>query len=440
MQAIRAGLLIVDVDDVREQSGLLIENGEVKAILPNEAIEGKIKSGEAVELQDARDSLVMPGFVNAHMHQYGMLSHGLAADVENFESFLDDYWWPYIENRIGRKEVEATTKASAAEMIHAGITTYCDTMEAPFSGEDILLYQAGIVEQIGLRAILSLESCERVDEENGLHCLNENRKMIEYQANNGGRVGGMMCTHTSFTCSAPFMQKAKQMADELGAMWQFHLSESIFEPTYAKEHFGKLPVVYYDELGLLSGRVLASQCVQMQEEEIEILAKRGVQAVHMPMSNCEVGGGFAPVEKMLAAGVDVALGTDGYINDFFEVMRGAFLMHKANQQDPSAMPAKTVFQMATENGGKALGMPKAGTLRVGSFADITVMSRKFPTPLTSKNLFDQIVVFGQKQNVTDVYVAGTPILQNKQLATMDEAQVFADLRAVATSFWEVKRG
>ena len=84
-------------------------------------------------------------------------------------------------------------------------------------------------------------------------------------------------------------------------------------------------------------------------------------------------------------------------------------------------------------------MPKAGTLRVGSFADITVMSRKFPTPLTSKNLFDQIVVFGQKQNVTDVYVAGTPILQNKQLATMDEAQVFADLRAVATSFWEVKR-
>lgn len=97
---------------------------------------------------------------------------------------------------------------------------------------------------------------------------------------------------------------------------QFHLCESIYEPNYAEKHFGKKAVDYYNDLDILDETVLASQCVKVNDEEIDILKEKGVKVVHMPLSNLEVGGGFSPVPKMIKKGIKVALGTDGYINDF----------------------------------------------------------------------------------------------------------------------------
>ena len=153
-----------------------------------------------------------------------------------------------------------------------------------------------------------------------------------------------MCTHTSFTCSDRFIKKAKEDAKKLNAPMQFHLCESIYEPNYAEKHFGKKAVDYYNDLDILDETVLASQCVKVNDEEIDILKEKGVKVVHMPLSNCEVGGGFSPVPKMIKKGIKVALGTDGYINDFFEVMRGAFLMHKSVEEDASVMPANLVLE------------------------------------------------------------------------------------------------
>ena len=438
MLAVKARFLVVSADVVYENHGLIIENGWVQKILPNEAIDQEITAMGQCSIVDAADQIVFPGFINAHMHQYGLLAHGIPApeNISSFESFLKDYWWPRVENRIRIPEVIATTYASAAEMIRSGTTGFCDTLEAPFAGAGVLREQALAVEKIGLRAILSLESCERLSPENGRDCLEENASLIRWANHNSCLVEGTLCTHTTFTCSADFLAAAKTMADGLSARWQFHLSESRYEPDYCLQHFGKTPVEYYNDLGLLSSSLIASQCVQVNKTEQTILAKTGASAVHMPLSNCEVGGGIAPVPQMLAAGMTVGLGSDGYINDFFEVMRGAFLIHKANRQDPQIMPARQVFRMATELGAKALGWDKAGTLHPGQWADFVVMKQQFPTPVTRENIMDQIVIFGRKEYIDSVFANGMPLMLKGVLETFDEERALAEMRQTAFHFWE----
>ena len=141
-------------------------------------------------------------------------------------------------------------------------------------------------------------------------------------------------------------------------MLHAHVSEGTYEPEHALKNFGMRTLPYYDQLGVAGDGFLASQCVQIDPEEIALMAERGVRMTHMPLSNCEVGGGIAPVPELVEAGVTVGLGSDGYVDDFFEVMRGAFLIHKAKHQNPQVMPAHLVWYLATEGGAKALGLKK----------------------------------------------------------------------------------
>ena len=436
MFIIKSKYLVASADKIYTNYSVVIEKDTIKDILPNEDIESKYPGLEVI---DKSDDIVMPGFINGHMHQYGVLSRGIPANVHftDFEGFLNDYWWPYIENRIGLKEVKATTKASAIELIESGVIGFCDTLEAPNTEDGTLIEQAKILEDMGMKATLSIESCERISYENGVRCLNENSNLIKWCRENSKLIKGIMCTHTSFTCSDKFIKKAKEYADKLNAPLQFHLSESIYEPNYANKHFNKKPVNYYNELGILSENILASQCVKVDDEEIKVLKEKGVKVVHMPLSNCEVGGGFSPVPKMLDSGIKVALGTDGYINDFFEVMRGAFLMHKSNAEDASVMPATTVFKMATEHGAFVLGIENTGKIEVGNKADIIVMDDEFKTPITLNNIFDQIIVHGRKEFVSNVYINGKQILKEKKLVDIDKKAIVKEMKQVAKEFWQM---
>lgn len=436
MFAVKSKFLVTSSDNLFIDSGFIFENGIILKILPNIQIDELAKEDPQYSILDFSDKIIAPGFINAHIHQYGMLSHGIPSSVENFESFLEDYWWPLVENRIGTEEVRCTTAASAAEMLKSGVTGFCDTLEAPFSGKGILREQAKLIEKIGMRALLSIESCERIDRANGNDCLEENAEFIKWARENTSKIQGLVCTHTTFTCSENFLRRAKSLSEELKCIWQFHLSESVFEPAYCREQFGMAPVEYLNRLGLLDETVLASQCVQLDENERGILKSRGVKAIHMPLSNCEVGGGIAPVPEMLELGMEPALGSDGYINDFFEVMRGAFLIHKANKLNPQAMPSRSVFRMATEYGARALGWDKAGVIQEGNWADFIVMEDAFPTPVTVSNIYDQIVVFGRKEYINSVFVDGKALVSEGRLLTIDENQASIDMRNCAAAFWE----
>ncbi|MEW6524610.1 MAG: amidohydrolase [Bacillota bacterium] len=428
---ITAGWLVVAADQSpRPGWELRVDGGKVDALGPAGTL---ARPGDQVV--DATRAVVMPGFINTHHHMYGMLSHGIPVRVppSGFSSFLEDFWWPQVEDRLTRELLRAAAGLAAVEMIRSGVTTFSDILEAPYSLPGALAAQAEVIEGAGLRGILSFEATERAGPEVAEAALRENYDFA--RAAGSGQVRGMMCVHTTFTCSVPYLRRARRLAHELGSGIQLHLSESAYEPRVCRERYGLEPVELYDSIGFLDSGVLASQCVKLTDRELDILAARGVRASHMPLSNCEVGGGIAPVPELLARGVAVGLGTDGYINNFFEVMRGAFLIHKARLEDPQVMPARTVFDLATRGGARALARPELGRLTPGSPADLVVVDGNLPTPITGTNLFDQLVLFRNPADVLSVMVDGRFLMQDGRLLTIDEAGARAALVSAARAFW-----
>ncbi|MBQ9621375.1 MAG: amidohydrolase family protein, partial [Atopobiaceae bacterium] len=365
-------------------------------------------------------------------------SHGIpqVGEVVDFDSFLRAYWWPAIEDRIRKEQVLITSQASMAEMIRSGITAFCDCLEGPLTESDTLIAQGEAIEAAGMRAIVSLESSERVDEANGAACLRQNAEAVDHFAARCGLVRGAICTHTTFTCPERMIARAAELAAERGAILQFHLSESKYEGEWTAAHLGRTPVSIYESAGALGPDTLAAQVVKTTPAELEVLLAHGVKTAHLPISNCEVGGGVAPVPRMLEMGFRTALGTDGYINDFYQVMRAACLIHKAWAENTVVMPAREVFRMATANGAEALHLSGVGTLEPGMQADLVVYEDAQFTPVERHNIFDQLVIFGNSNNVRDVYVAGRAILEDDILTTIDEERAFAELRACADAFWK----
>jgi 5-methylthioadenosine/S-adenosylhomocysteine deaminase len=362
---------------------------------------------------DASGRVIAPGFVNAHVHLYGVLAHGipLRQPPDGFWSFLNDFWWPKVENSLDGTMINAATEWVCAEMLRSGVTTFYDIVEAPNALPGALLGQKEVVDRLGLRGILSFEATERVSVANGLSGLQENVDAIIACRNDASSlVEALMCVHTTFTCPPEFLERAFAMAVEHDVLLHAHVNEGIHEGLWCEEHHGMRTLELYDKLGIAGPRLLASQCVQLSAREQSIIAERGVRTVHMPLANCEVGGGIAPIPEQLAAGVTIGLGSDGYINDFFAVMRGAFLLHKARLLDPGAMPAHVVFGMATEGGARALGLTQrevpVGRLEPGWAADFQLIRSDFPTPPTEHNLFDQLVLWRDSRHVTDVMING----------------------------------
>lgn len=390
------------------------------------------------DIHDAAGYVIAPGFVNAHVHLYGVLAHGipLVNAPADFWGFLADFWWPLVEDALDHEMIAAATDWVCAEMLRSGITSFYDILEAPYAIPDALLAQKEVVERRGLRGILSFEATERVSKENGQLGLRENARFVELCQREGGLVQGLMCFHTTFTCSADFIQQAFGMGADLGVLTHCHCNEGVHEPEYALKHFGKRTLEYYAELGVTGSQMMASQCVQLSERERAIIAERGIKVTHMPLSNCEVGGGIAPIPQQMAAGVTLGLGSDGYVNDFFEVMRGAFLIHKAAHQNPQVMPAHDVWYLATEGGAKALGWQDVGRLEPGWMADLQLIDATFPTPVAAHNLYDQLVLWRNHTHVQDVMVAGKWRVRNGIVLEADLEQMRTRLHANAERLWE----
>lgn len=421
----------------RRQWGVRVVGNVVSEVAPHLQLLARYPEDERWE---APGLALAPGFVNAHTHLYGVLAHGIPLDraPSGFWPFLNEFWWPRVEDRLDLDMVCAATDLGCALMLQSGVTMFYDCLEAPNVLPGALPAQAALVRQHGLRGILSFEATERLSPENGELGLQENVAFIDACRQSADLVSGMMCFHTTFTCSAAFIRKAFEMAEARQASVHMHCSEGTYEPEYALEHFGVRPVHYYDRLGVAGPRMLASQCVQIDATEIEVLAARGVSVTHMPLANCEVGGGIAPLPELLSAGVTVGLGSDGYIDDFFEVMRGAFLIHKGSHRDPRVLPADMVWGLATEGGARALGLERVGRLEPGWQADLQLIDTgTLPTPPTEANLLEQLLLYRNHSHVRGVVVAGSTRVRDGIILNADLPALVAGTRQAAARLWGI---
>ena len=430
------GWLITSADTTpRQKWGLRVVGAHIDAVGSSETLRADHPHDRVV---DAPTAIALPGFVNAHTHLYGTLAHGIPVDpVDSFWSFLTDYWWPKVEDRLDHPMIAASADWVCAEMLRTGTTSFYDILEAPHAIPDALFAQKDIVENWGLRGVLSFEATERVSPENGQLGLAENRVFIEACRSEGAGslVSGLMCFHTAFSCSESFIRQAFDLGEELNVLVHAHCNEGVHEGLWCAENKGMRTLEYYDSLGVLSPGFLASQCVQMSFKERALVAEKGLRVSHMPMANCEVGGGIAPVPEFLAEGVTVGLGTDGYVNDFYEVMRSASLLHKARLLDPAVMPAATVVHLATEGGAKALGLERVGRLDPGWSADLQLVDARVPTPVSAHNIFDQLVLWRSGSHVTDVMVAGRWRVRNGEVLGADFDAMRARVHEQALRLW-----
>lgn len=425
--------LITTPHEVPKKSwGIRVIGDQIVDIAANADLQDKYPDDEVWE---APNNVLSPGFVNAHSHLYGVLAHGIPLQKapSGFWPFLEDFWWPLVEDRLDHAMINAATDYRCATMLKSGITSFYDCTEAPQALPGCLFSQAEVVRKWGLRGILSFEATQRVSEENGQLGLQENAEFVK--ATLQSSVSGLICHHTTFTCSADFIQQAHGIAQDLGVLHHAHVSEGTYEPENALKNFGMRTLPYYDQLGVAGDGFLASQCVQIIPEEIALMAERGVRMTHMPLSNCEVGGGIAPVPELVEAGVTVGLGSDGYIDDFFEVMRGAFLIHKANHQNPQVMPAHLVWYLATEGGAKALNFEKVGRIETGWQADMTLINADLPTPVEEHNLYEQMLLYRNTEHVSGALVAGEVKVKNGEVLNADWNELHAHTREAATRLW-----
>jgi cytosine/adenosine deaminase-related metal-dependent hydrolase len=415
--------------------GVAVEDGRLIAVASCAELMSRFPGAAVV---DARDCAITPAFVNAHHHMYGVLAHGIPLEKapSGFWPFLEEFWWPLVEDQLTHELITAAVDWACLEMVRSGVTTFYDCLEAPHALPGALEAEAEVVRRWGLRGVLSFEATERVSAENAELGLQENAAFIDACQAVGGMVSGLMCFHTTFTCSAEYIQRAFGLAADRGALVHMHLAEGTHEPQHCLANYGTRTVAYYDRLGVLGDNVLASQCVQIDAEEIAILAQRGAHVSHQPLSNCEVGGGLAPVPEMLAAGINVALGTDGYINNFFEVMRAAALIPRARLLDPTTMPADTVWTMATQNGARALGFGDLGTLVPGGQADLLLIAADLPSPLAAHNLADQLLLWRNPDNLRGVMCAGQWLMRDGVVVHVDERAIRERVVGAAARLWE----
>ena len=414
--------------------GVRICDGKIFSVAPNEKLENDFPEDEVFT---AGEKVLMPGFVNGHTHMYGVLAHGIPLESapSNFWSFLESFWWPMVEDKIDHEMISAATEWLCSEMLLTGTTTFCDILEAHFSLPDSLIIEKEIVNNRGLRALLSFEASERSGSDIALKGIDENIRLIEAVTDND-LVSGLISVHTTFTCSDDFLRQAFELAEANNVLFHAHCNEGIYEGEWCEKTHGHRTFEHYEQLGINGSRFLASQCVHLSDKEVELIANSGTRCVHMPLSNCEVGGGIAPIPELLEKGVTVGVGSEGYINDMFAVMRGSFLIHKARLQDPGTMSAAQVFDMATLQGAKALGLNNVGALKSGFAADLQLVDANLATPLSEENLLEQILLHRSGKDVDSVMIAGEWKMQNGEILGVNLESQRNSLHAQTKRLWE----
>ena len=403
-----------------EHYSLAIDGGKIIDLLPTELAQQKYQGTITENLQD---HALLPGLINCHTHAAMTLMRGIADDLPLME-WLQQHIWPLEQRWMSEEFVKDGTDLAIAEMIRGGTTCFNDMYFFP----EITARQAishGIRAKVGL-IVIDFPTVWAQDSDDyiakGL-ALHDQLRLSD------------LCTtafapHAPYTVSDEPLQKIRILADELKLPVHIHVHETLHEVEQAKAQTGLRPLQRLENLGLLNPSLIAVHVTQLNDEEISRFAKSGAHIVHCPESNLKLASGFCPVAQCLAAGINVALGTDGAASnndlDMFGEMRTAALLGKAVAGDASAIPAMTALRMATINGAKALGLEDCcGSLSVGKAADVIAIDLSYLETLPLYCPVSQIVYAASRQQVTDVWVAGKRLLKQRQLTTIDKDELKA---------------
>ena len=408
---------------VLEGHAVAVDGGKVVAVLPLAEARARFAAREVVSRPG---SVLIPGLVNAHTHNPMTLMRGVADDLALHE-WLQRHIWPVEAAVIGPEFVADGVELAIAEMLRGGTT--CCNENYFFPDVQAATYKRhGFRARVGLPVIDFPTAWAKTDDE-----YFDRAGEVHDQWRGDPLVSTAFAPHAPYTVSDASFGRIRMLADQLDIPVHCHVHETAQEVAESQERHGQRPLARLDRLGLVNDRLIAVHMTALDQAEIELCAQRGVSVVHCPESNLKLASGFCPVGKLQAAGVNVAIGTDGAASnndlDMFGELRTAALLAKAVAGDATALDAAAALRAATLGSARAMGLEaQVGSIEPGKQADLACIDLD---PLETQPLFhvlSQLAYATGRHQVTDVWIAGKRKLRDRVLVDMDAEALVANAR------------
>jgi 5-methylthioadenosine/S-adenosylhomocysteine deaminase len=418
---IKQGTLVtMDEADSVVRGDLLIENDRITSIGPTRQV--------ADIVTDATDCVVIPGFIQTHIHLCQTLFRGSADDLALID-WLKKRIWP-MEAAHSAQSIAAAARLGVAELIKGG-TTCALTMETVNHTREVFK----VIEETGFRATVGKCMMDKGDEvpselhEQTSDSIAESISLLEeWHGKQNGRIRYCFAPRFAVSCTQSLLEAVARLARERGVMVHTHASENQTECQIVEAETALRNIVYLDTVGLTGKHVALAHCVHLDDDEISILRQTGTNVAHCPSSNLKLGSGIAPVNRLLSEGISVSLGADGAACnnrlDMFTEIRTAALLQKV-LHGPEVLPASRALRMATIDGARTLGQEREiGSLEVGKKADLSIIQigALHTTPEPS-DLLSALVYSAETSDVQTVIVDGRVLMRDRELLTMNEADV-----------------
>ncbi|MCI9296526.1 MAG: amidohydrolase [Lachnospiraceae bacterium] len=412
--------LLPDGDrDVIRETDIYIEGTRIASI--GEKPEGFSED----KVIDGKDRFAIPGLVNCHTHSYMSFMRNVADDL----SFMD---WLFgsidpIEQQMTDEDTYWGACLAIIEMMKSGTTCFNDMQ--------MNIHQTTrAVKESGMRAVISRGLVGSGNDEAGQMRLKQAYEERDAAAD-CDRLTFMLGPHAPYTCDDGFMRIVSEEAKKNNMRIHVHLSESESEIEQIREKYHCTPIEMAEKNGLFDVPAVAAHCVQITEEDMDILKRRNVSVVTNPASNMKLGNGFAPVPGMLEKGINVCIGTDGAASNnslnLFHEMSLLALIHKGVKRTPQCISAGETIRIATINGARALGLDgEIGSLEEGKKADIAILNLNTPSLTPRNNLIAGLSYSANGSEVETVIIDGKITMENRKILTMDEELVYKKINEI----------
>ncbi len=424
--------------EIVENGSILIRDGVIEQVAPGTQERREMKENHQGDVLDAANRIVMPGFINAHMHCYSLFARGLGpvAPTTGFQQVLEHLWWP-LDETLTREDIYLSALVSLKDSIRRGVTTVIDHHESQNAQPGALDALAKAFRETGVRGCLSLGVSNRRGR--GKEGLEENRRFLETCATDaaGPRLlSGAMGLHALFTVNQDTLEACIRQANEMGVGLHVHLAEAEEDQQRNLEQYGMTAAARLYQAGGSGPRTLAAHGVHASLADLDLLASTRTCLVHNPCSNMNNAVGVAPLEAMLERGLTVGLGTDGMSPTPVDDVMTAYLLQALKQGKPLhfMVPACRMLLEHNPQIARRLCGVHLGVLEPGARADITILDYDPPTPFTTES-FPGHFMFGLRQApVHCTIVEGRILMHNGQFTQLDEPAINAKSRAAAKAF------
>jgi 5-methylthioadenosine/S-adenosylhomocysteine deaminase len=425
------GLVVDARGGVREDAALAVQGNRLIEVGASAELCSRYRAGRTL---DASDKVVLPGLINAHTHASATLFRGYASDVSG-KGFFDRMW--RIEALLSEEDVYVGALAGCLEMIKNGVTGFANH----FSHMDQV---ARAVSESGIRAGLSRTMLDRGETGAADRELEEGVRFAERWAGRCSRIQPMLGPHAAYTCSDRLLEQAADEARRSGLMLHLHVAESPHERELMQRRVGTTSVQHLERLGFFDGnRVLGAHSLLLDDADLQILGRNDFHAVICATGKMNRGQGIADLPRMLDAGINVCLGTDGSASDNLDVMMGmkvTYISQNHLHEQVYALPPETILEMATESGARALCW-EMGRLAPGQLADFILVDSRRPhlRPLITSprsNVLFNLVYYATGADVDTVVIDGEVVMQGREVTTLDEDEVLTRLQERAQRLWQ----